>query len=1253
MKKRFLLRSLSSLISLSVVLSYGMCVFAVETDDQEFAEENSDIIVVEDPVSVDVDYDDYELAEGFIYQKLSLGKPVCYNKFDYEANLSGYELVVYNYLLPFISEIANGERTSTVITIPEDVLSIDLTAEDLGLEDLTTATNQEITAAVKNHFPVDTTKLWLSFIETCPYEMYWYDKTKGCSTAYKLSRKGSSYIHLYNYKVTFCVSEEYQDGDDKTVNSVFGEAVNSAAANVRSIINEYAGLDDYHKLLAYNNKICLLTDYNYPAYENTDTPYGNPWQLIWVFDGDDSTKVVCEGYAKAFQYLCDNSAFRDDSLYVLSLYGSCNDGGHMWNLVHMDDGSNYLVDVTHSDPGGDGNFGIKNFLKGATSGSASSGYTVNNKLYKYNPALVDYYGEDTVSLASSDYVYVDPDGKHSVVLSSVSNGSAVLSKDSALEGEEITVTVTPKEGYELNYITVNDTVIYGNTFTMPSENVFINVVCAKIRYWISVDFDPYGGGVSYPGKLPEGATATINAIPRNGYVLDYIKVDDEIITGNTFTMPAHDVNVYVAFKKASYSIYVGITGPGSIETSDNKANPGDVVTITSIPDEGYKLDSISVYDHDYNPISVKNNAFTMPESDVTVYATFVKADYNVTLAEAQNGTATLSASVAQMGDTVTVTASPATGYELDSIKVNGTKISGKTFTMPASDTTVEVTFKKISYAITVAQADGGTVGVSKTSANYGDTITVTTTPEEGYKLSAIKVNGETISGNSFSMPADNVEVSATFVKADYNVTLSEVQNGTATLSALVANMGDTITVTVSPATGYELDSIKVNSTKISGKSFTMPAADTSVEVTFKKILYTISVVQSSGGTIGVSKTSANFGDVITVTVTPNEGYTLNTLKMNGTAISGKSFSMPAENVEVSASFVKAEYKVTLASVQNGTASLSASVANMGDAITVIVSPAIGYELDSIKVNGMKISGNSFTMPAADVTVEVAFKAITYTVTLTYDAELVAVEGIAATDSSRFGDKYEFKVTPVEGYEILSVKVNGAEISAFDDIYTVTQPDEDIEIVIELSEIYVPKSGWITEDGNKYYFEDDNPVKGWYRIAGSWYFFNADGIMQTGWVKDGSSWYYLDGSGVMATGWFDLDGKWYYLKSSGVMATGWNKISGKWYYLESSGTMVSGWKQISGKWYYFEVSGSMVTGWKKIGGKWYVFDTSGAMKTGWYKEGNTWYYLTSDGSMATGWLETGGKWYYFYSSGAMALNTTIDGYKLGNDGAWIK
>ena len=40
-------------------------------------------------------------------------------------------------------------------------------------------------------------------------------------------------------------------------------------------------------------------------------------------------------------------------------------------------------------------------------------------------------------------------------------------------------------------------------------------------------------------------------------------------------------------------------------------------------------------------------------------------------------------------------------------------------------------------------------------------------------------------------------------------------------------------------------------------------------------------------------------------------------------------------------------------------------------------------------------------------------------------------------------------------------------------------------------------------------------------------------------------------------------------------------------------------------------------------------------------------------MKTGWVEVSGKWYYLNSDGSMAANTTISGYKLGLDGAWIK
>ena len=64
-----------------------------------------------------------------------------------------------------------------------------------------------------------------------------------------------------------------------------------------------------------------------------------------------------------------------------------------------------------------------------------------------------------------------------------------------------------------------------------------------------------------------------------------------------------------------------------------------------------------------------------------------------------------------------------------------------------------------------------------------------------------------------------------------------------------------------------------------------------------------------------------------------------------------------------------------------------------------------------------------------------------------------------------------------------------------------------------------------------------------------------------------------------------------------------------------------------------------------------------MATGWVKVDGSWYYLAPSGKMVTGWAEVGGKWYYFSKEtnalGQMLANTTVDGYKLGADGAWVK
>ncbi|NME83760.1 N-acetylmuramoyl-L-alanine amidase family protein [Clostridium sp. SM-530-WT-3G] len=129
----------------------------------------------------------------------------------------------------------------------------------------------------------------------------------------------------------------------------------------------------------------------------------------------------------------------------------------------------------------------------------------------------------------------------------------------------------------------------------------------------------------------------------------------------------------------------------------------------------------------------------------------------------------------------------------------------------------------------------------------------------------------------------------------------------------------------------------------------------------------------------------------------------------------------------------------------------------------------------------------------------------------------------------------------------------------------------------------------------------------------------------------------------------------------AVVAGWNQAAdGTWTYVNADGTTVKGWFQspASGKWFYMDpATGVMQTGWVQspASGKWFYMNPSnGDMMTGWVQVGTTWYYLNpSNGDMQTGWINDGNAWYYCDASGAMLSNTTVDGYVLGANGAWIR
>jgi hypothetical protein len=498
------------------------------------------------------------------------------------------------------------------------------------------------------------------------------------------------------------------------------------------------------------------------------------------------------------------------------------------------------------------------------------------------------------------------------------HGSLSVSPEDAHQGDTVTVTVTPDEGYVLQYIEpssitkVNDTTY---TFEMPG---YATTVYATFKLGPGFYFDNTGRVVPnnyVPEEKFSPSTSSFGEWEREANL-----TENEYIDVMAVYTPE------LATERMGYSWCFQTTKLTYSSSSDRpKVTPEQaghaMVFLTETEREGYTK---AIHcDYTYKDPSFVWDAWWI-----------IKNFHLINIAAADNGSAAADLTEAYEGQTVTLTATPASGYRLGAFTVldaegNEIPVEGNSFAMPDGPVTVTASFipeGAVTYTVTVdANIANGSVTPDKTSAAEGEAVSLTVTPDEGYQLETLTVTDASgdpveLNGTSFLMPASNVTVTASFVlipPPTYTVTVdANIANGSVTADKATALEGETVNLTVTPAPGYELGTLTVTAAdgspvELNGTSFLMPAANVTVTASFVPVYYAITLVGGGEGvTITSNKQTAMEGEnvdvntvtdqdhsFVSITVTDEQGHEIETTKRPDGANKYR-FVMPASNVTV-------------------------------------------------------------------------------------------------------------------------------------------------------------------------------------------------------------------------------------------------------------------------------------------------------------------------------------------------------------------
>ena len=335
------------------------------------------------------------------------------------------------------------------------------------------------------------------------------------------------------------------------------------------------------------------------------------------------------------------------------------------------------------------------------------------------------------------------------------NGGTVTGGGTYNQGQSCTVSATANSGFTFTNWTENGSVVSTQanyTFTVTGNRTLVaNFQAQPQSYTITVSANPANGGsVTGGGTYQQGQSCTVQATPASGYTfLRWTENGSQVSTNASYTFTVTGNRTLVAQFQAqpqNYTISVSANpANGGTVSGGGTYQQGQTCTVSATPANGF---TFVKWTENGNQVSTNANYTFTVTGNRTLVAQFQAQSYYIaTTANPTNGGTTSGNGLYQYGETCTVTATPAQGYDFVNWKENGNVVSTEasySFTVTnGRNLTANFTLQTFEITASVEPAEGGTATGSGTY-NYGDEVTISVETNEDWAFQNWTENGTVV-----------------------------------------------------------------------------------------------------------------------------------------------------------------------------------------------------------------------------------------------------------------------------------------------------------------------------------------------------------------------------------------------------------------------------------------------------------------------------------------------------------------------------